>query len=468
MKKNISIFFIFNALIFLGYTQCYAQIIITIAGGATGHGGYWGDGGAATAATIGYTPGIALDRSGNLYIADGNNQRVREVNSSTGIITTIAGTGVGGYNGDNIAATAAQLNSPAWLAIDTANNIYVEDGGNYRIRKIDALTGIITTYAGTGVAGYFGDGASATNAKIDGVQGMCTDIFGNLYINDGANYRVRKIDASGIVTTICGTGIAMNGGDNGPASTATISGMLGICTDNLGNIYTTDSSASIRKINVSTNIITRVVGTGNNISTPYLGDGVSATTSQISPFGVAVDNVGNIYVADYSNSRIEKVDTFGIIHTIAGTGVSGFSGDGFAATTAKISLPENVILDPCGNVYISDYNNKRVRKVTYHATCTTGDLNVNSVKPNSVISIYPNPASDVLHIDGVGSTSLSTSGEGRDEVYRILSIVGAIMQQGVLKEGSNSISIRSLPAGMYMVEVTGEEGRRTVRKIIKQ
>ena len=147
--------------------------------------------------------------------------------------------------------------------------------------------------------------------------------------------------------------------------------MFGICTDALNNVYCTDGAGSVRKINILTGVITRVAGTGDSIITPYSGDGIPATSAHIAPLGVAVDVNGNIYIADYNNSRIEMVDAFGIIHTIAGTGVSGFSGDAGPATAAKISYPENLCLDACNNVYIADFNNQRARKVTYPPTLIT-------------------------------------------------------------------------------------------------
>ena len=341
-----------------------AQVISTVVGGGTGRA--LGDGGPATAATIGLTGGLAVDILGNIYIADANNARVRKVNAATGIISTIAGTGAVGYNGDGRTATSAELNGAGWVAVDGSGNVYINDGGNYRIRRIDAATGIITTVAGTGTAGgYGGDYGPATDAVMFETQGIILDSFGNLYINDIHSRRVRKVDTAGIITTVLGTGIAGNTGDGGPATDATVSGMLGICADRFGNIFVTDSSCSLRKIDAITGIVSRVAGLGDHGSpSPYSGDGGAATAARLGSYGAAVGYYGEIYSADYDNDRIEMVDTLGIIHTIAGTGTHGFTGDGGLATAAELNYPENVVLDDCGNLYIADKMNVRIRKVT--------------------------------------------------------------------------------------------------------
>ena len=341
-----------------------AQVIFTVVGGGTGRA--LGDGGPATAATIGLTGGIAVDIFGNIYIGDANNARIRKVNATTGIISTIAGTGVAGYNGDGIPATSSQLNTAIFITVDTSGNIYIDDAGNYRIRRIDAATGIIKTVAGTGTSGvYGGDGGPATDAVMFETQGIILDGFGNLYINDIHSRRVRKVDTAGIITTVLGTGIAGNRGDGGPATDATVSGMLGICADRFGNIFVTDSSCSLRKIDAITGIVSRVAGLGDHGSpSPYSGDGGAATAARLGSYGAAVGYYGEIYSADYDNDRIEMVDTLGIIHTIAGTGTHGFTGDGGLATAAELNYPENVVLDDCGNLYIADKMNVRIRKVT--------------------------------------------------------------------------------------------------------
>ena len=348
----------------------YAQIITTVAGGATGHGVYWGDGGPATDATLQIFGGLAVDRVGNIFIADVHNQRIRKVDATTGIITTVAGTGVAGYNGDGISATTAQLNYPSIVIVDSTGNFYIGDINNNRIRKVDITTGIITTFAGNGIYGFCGDSGLASAANYD-FSAFTFDVFGNM-IFESNHHRICKIDPTGLISVVAGTGVAGNSGDGGAATSATMSpNAYGICTDRYGNIYFSDSFKSVRKINVSTGIITRVAGTGDGIGSPYPGDGGMATASIIDPVSTVVDDSGNLYIDDETSSRILKVNILGVIYTIAGDGTHGYSGDSGSATAAEINYPENIALDVCGNVYIADFNNARVRKVTYPPTPIT-------------------------------------------------------------------------------------------------
>ena len=427
------------------------QIITTVAGGGTGG---LGDGGLATAATIGYTGGLAVDRSGNIYIADANNQRVRKVDATTGIITTIAGTGTPGYNGDNIAATTAKLNLPAAVSVDTFGNLYITDDNNYRIRKVDVNTGIITTFAGNGIFGHSGDDSLATNAKITGGF-TAWDAFGNMYIGD--NYRIRKVDASGIITTVAGTGLDSCVVDSAVAITANINDGV-ISTDRFGNVYfsSIDSCVTIHKINFTTGIISRVAGTNDHIGIPYSGDGLLATSCHIYPIGVIVDDTGNLYIADYENQRIEKVDTTGTIYTIAGNGVNGFGGDNGLATAAKISYPENVALDPCGNVYIMDFNNKRVRKVTFDTSCNLSTLKSTSILPESTITIFPNPATTSL--------TIQPTAQPITEII-ITNLLGqTIYTQQQTTTQQQTIDVSTFPTGIYFIKINNTE----VRKFVKE
>jgi internalin A len=197
--------FSFCGVVLLGL-QLNAQIITTVAGGATGHGGYWGDGGPATDAEIGYFGCVAVDGNRNVYIADGNNNRIRKVDALSGIITTVAGTGIAGYNGDGIIATTAQLNYPSYVTVDPAGNLFIQDPNNNRIRKVDIATGIITTFAGNGSPGFGGDNGPATAAQVM-ASAIAWDIYGNFYIADAGNRRIRKVNPLGIITTIAGNGV---------------------------------------------------------------------------------------------------------------------------------------------------------------------------------------------------------------------------------------------------------------------
>ncbi len=302
---------------------------------------------------------------GNIYISDTTNQRVRKVTVSTGIITTIAGTGTGSYSGDNGPATSAGLNYPYGISLDSAGNVYIADYYNNRIRKVTVSTGIITTFAGTGASSYSGDGGAATSASLFFPNYVAIDSLDNVYISDGSNHRIRKVTVStGIITTIAGSSTSGSySGDNGPATSATLSGPSGIALDSAGNIYIADTNNNrIRKVTVSTGIITTYAGIGTQ---GFSGDnGQASSATFISPSGVAVDSSGNVYIADYSNQRIRKVTVFtGIITTIAGNGGTGFSGDNGAATSAALYYPSKVAVDTSGNLYITDSLNDRIRKV---------------------------------------------------------------------------------------------------------
>ncbi|MEK7475235.1 MAG: IPT/TIG domain-containing protein, partial [Candidatus Coatesbacteria bacterium] len=344
------------------------ELISTVAG--TGTGGYNGDGIAATKAQINASYGVAVDGAGNAYIADSANNRIRKVTVATGQISTVAGTGTAGYNGEGT-ATSAQINTPFGLAVDGAGNLYIADRTNARIRKVTAGGGI-STVAGTGTAGYNGDDIAATKAQIDMPCGVAVDLAGNIYFADRNNNRIRKVTvATGQISTVAGTGTAGYNGDGIAATTAQLNWPYGVALDPAGNLYLTDrDNQRIRKVDVSSSLISTVAGTG---TAGYNGDGIAATTAQVNlPFGVAVDRAGNLYIADSSNYRTRKVDVAtGLISTVAGTGVSGYNGDGIAATMARIGTSYSVAVDGAGNMYIGDSFSYRVRKVSVPTTSVT-------------------------------------------------------------------------------------------------
>ena len=329
--------------------------ISTVAGNGTR--GYTGDGVAATATGLRNPSGVALDGSGNLYIVDTNNHRIRKVDSS-GNISTVAGNGTFGFSGDGAAATDARLQNPRGVAVDGSGNLYIAARNNHRIRKVDASSGNISTVAGTGTAGFSGDGAAATAAQLNFPQDMAVDGSGNLYIADRSNYRIRKVDSSGNISTVAGNGTSGFSGDGAAATAAQLNAPRAMALDGSGNLYIADSNNNrIRKVDSSGNIST-VAGGGP------LGDGGAAVAAQLNfPWGVGLDGSGNLYIADSNNHRIRKVDSSGNISTVAGTGTSGFSGDGGAATAAQLHFPYGVALDGSGNLYIADRDNQRIRKV---------------------------------------------------------------------------------------------------------
>ena len=352
-------------------TVLQSFVISTVAGNGTA--GYSGDGGAATSAELN-TPGgvVTTDASGNVYIPDYGNNRIRKVASGTGIISTFAGNGKAGYSGDGGVATSAELDAPAGVAVDASGNVYIADNGNDRIRMVAAGTGIITTIAGNGTTAYSGDGGAATLAGLDVYYGVAVDASGNVYIADNGNDRIRKVAAStGIISTIAGNGTAGYSGDGGAATSAKLDGPTGVAVDTSGNVYIADKSNNrIRKVAAGTGIISTIAGNG---TAGYSGDGGTATSAKLNnPGTVVVDVSGNVYIADNENNRIRMVAAgTGIISTIAGNGTAGYSGDGGAATLAELNDPDAVAVDAYSNVYITDKVNNRIRKLTAAVAVTT-------------------------------------------------------------------------------------------------
>ena len=338
-------------------------IFTTVAG--TGVEGFSGDGGIATSARLSQPSAAAVDAAGNIYIADLRNHRIRRVAVAggmvnTGIISTVAGNGNDQFSGDGGPAVSAQLYAFA-TAVDAAGNIYIADALNHRIRRVSP-SGIITTIAGTGASGYSGDGGPATAAKIYDPWGVAVDGAGNVYIADYANARVRRVSTSGIISTVAGTGTAGFSGDGGPATAAQIRWPCAVAVDAAGSLYILEyGNVRLRRVSAS-GIITTVAGNG---TTGYSGDGGPATSAQFDDArGVAVDQFGNIYIADLRNHRIRIVSPNGIINTLAGTGAQGFSGDGGPAASAQLYLPDSVAVDGTGNIYFTDFGNHRVRRIS--------------------------------------------------------------------------------------------------------
>jgi sugar lactone lactonase YvrE len=330
--------------------------IVTVAG--NGQSGYSGDLGPATAAKIGLPMGLAVDSTGNLYFADQIDNLIRKV-SSNGTISTFAGNAARtGYSGDNGLSTNATLSAPENVATDNEGNVYIADTYDNVIRKVNTA-GIITTVAGTGTAGYSGDGGLARTAQLHLPGGVAIDDSGNLFIADTSNARIRKVSQSGIISTVAGNA-KLDSGDNGPADIAQLDLPKGVAFDNGGNLYVVEGLV-VRKVTPAGTIST-VAGDGNN---GYSGDGGSATAAQFSnPSDIAIDSAGNLYIADTDNSVIRKVTPTGTISTFAGNGSAGYSGDGGPASSAQIGYPKGVAIDRQGNLFISDWCNNVVRKVS--------------------------------------------------------------------------------------------------------
>ncbi len=331
--------------------------INTVAG--DGVQGFAGDGGQAVNAEIFAIAGLAVDSAGNVYIADTGNCRIRKV-ATNGVITTVAGTAIPGYSGDGGPATKASLSFPRAVAVDAAGNIYIGDSGNYAIRKV-GLDGIITTIAGNGTLGFSGDGGPASNAMVGAVAGFAFDAAGNLYFADTNNYRVGKIALDGTISTFAGTGTAGYTGDGGPAINATFYYPDSVAFDSAGNLYIAEPNNNVvRKVSAA-GIVSTVAGKGfGNIG--FSGDGGPAANALMNdPQGAAVDSAGNIYITDEDNQRIRMISPDGTITTLAGDGTKNFAGDGGPAANAEVFLPEGIAVGPNGVVYFVDSGNKRVR-----------------------------------------------------------------------------------------------------------
>lgn len=326
----------------------------------TGTQGYI-DGVAATAGRLRNPEGVSVAANGDLYIADPGNDAIRKVNVLTGIITTVAG-GSNGYSGDGGPATSAKLKNAQDVAVATNGDLYIADTANHVIRKVTAATGIITTVVGTGTQGNTGDGAAATAARLRSPAGIAVAANGDLYIGDTGNDRVRKVTAAtGIITAFAGNGTAGYQGDNGAAASARLNAPQGLTVTTSGDVYIADTGNSIvRKVSSAT--ITTYAGTG---TAGFLGDGGAATAARLSaPQAVSFNAAGDLYIADTANNRIRRVAVSGTITTIAGTGTAGTTGDGGPATAARLNSPRGVTVSGTGAYYIGDQGNDRVRKVT--------------------------------------------------------------------------------------------------------
>ena len=339
-----------------------AGTIQTVAGG--GSQTFSGDGGPATQAALNVPVDVFVDQAGNLFIADQYNNRIRKV-APDGTISTVAGTGVAGFSGDGGPAVNAQLNTPTGIFGDSSGNLYIGDVANQRIRKVNA-SGMITTLAGNGSQGYGGDGGPATNATLYNASRVAVDASGNVYLADQSNHRIRKVTPGGIITTFAGNGAGTPAsgafsGDGGPAVDASLNNPTAVAVDGTGAVYISDQfNQRIRKVAVNGTIAT-IAGTGN---AGFGGDGGPASGATLKyPGGITLDSAGNLYFNDDLNFRTRMISATGTISTIAGSGVQGFSGDGGAATSANLNGNFGVALDLLGNMYIADSTNNRIREV---------------------------------------------------------------------------------------------------------
>lgn len=450
IMKKLKLFICSMLLVFVSN----AQIISTIAGQDKFTRGYNGDNIIATSALLNAPDGVAVDPSGNVYIADTYNFRIRKINVSDGIISTVAGNGKEEYSGDGGLATSAGVYYPTGVAVDAYGNIYIADYNYCVIRKVTASTGIISTVAGNGTLGFSGDGSFATWARLANPFAIAVDALGNIYIADQNNNRIRKVNASNrVISTVAGNGTAGYGGDGGLAISAMLNTPVGVAVDVSGNIYIVDqNNYRIRKVTTNTGIISTVAGNGldgtNNKN--IFVEGAAATSTPLgSAYGIAIDASTNIYISmnHYASSSstfgscIQKVNAAnGIINIVAGNGSYGQSGDGGQATLASICNPIGVALDAYSNIYIDDFGNNCIRKVTMTNT-DIKTLNSNKTKL----------------ITGKSSIRAEFDGNARIE---ICSLSGLLLRQA---QATNTFIVDNLKTGLYIVKINGAAYKVVVR-----
>jgi sugar lactone lactonase YvrE len=448
MKYKFSVF-ILSLLILSAAANAQLREIVTIAGnGATGYGG---DGFSAPGGTLSGPLGVAVDYLGNVYIEDFYNNRVRKVNTA-GIITTYVGNGLTGNSGDGSIASNAEL-IPSGLAVDKLGNLYISDEDYEVIRKVNSI-GIISTVVGNGAYGYAGDGGNAMSASFRNPGGIAIDNEGDLFIADVSNHVVRKVNSMGTITTIAGiAGTGGFGGNGGLATAATLDSPSAVAVDKKGNVYITDFGNNvIRKIDTAKKISTYA----GSVARGYYGDGGAATLAQLNaPRGIAVDTFGNLYIADGNNNVIRMVDTAQNITTVVGDGTQGFSGDLGNALSANLFNPYAVAVDVYGTIYIADANNQRVRKAFFPS------LAVHNVAPKVALVTYPNPF----------TTSVTVSALAKSDNVVVCDLAGRQVTQvwTIDHDGEQTFAIGELAPGMYMLQVLDVAGnKKSIVKLVKE
>ena len=350
-------------------------IISTVAGAGTS--GFTGDGGQAVSAELNKPAGVAVDSQGDLFIADTSNNVIREVRALTGVITTLAGNGTAGFGGDAGLAASAELDQPNGIAVDGQGDLFIADVSNNRIREVNHSTGIVTTVAG---GGGLGDGGQATNAQLIEPYDVALDGRGDLFIADSGNNRIREVNLStGVISTVAGDGTRGFTGDGGLAVSAELGFPAGVAVDSQGNLFIADTGNNvIREVNHTSGNITTLAGGGSS-----LGDGGQAASANVGqPFGLALDCQGDLFFAEYALNRVREVNlTTGVIATVAGNSglFQGYSGDGGPAASAELHYPESVALDGQGDLFIADTFNNVIRQVTP----TISTASITNVQPSS-------------------------------------------------------------------------------------
>jgi uncharacterized protein (TIGR03437 family) len=416
-----------------------------------GIGGFSGDGGPATLAAIRGPRFLAGDKDGNVYIADELNQRIRKVDRN-GVITTVAGNGRYDFTGDGGPATAAAMRFPTGLAVDGQGNLFISDQYNHRIRRVDGVTGIITTIAGDGQERFFGDNGPAANSSVFYPRGLAFDSQRNLYISDQYNHRIRRIDREGRITTYAGDGNPRFAGDGGPAVRASIAYPGEIAFDAADNLFIADKENNVVRRVTRAGVMSTVAGINRR---GFDGDGGPATRAALTrPQGVAVDSQGNLFITDSDNNRLRRVARDGAITTLAGSGANRYSGDGRLGTSAVLNQPWDVLFDGDGGLIFSDREARVIRRIARDGTITTvagtGDVGTSGDNGPAARArfIYPmglalDPQGNLYIADGLGQT-IRRVVRGNIEVF-----AGQPGQFGLSAEGgSRQSSVFNSPTGI--------------------
>ena len=374
------------------------------------------DGSAATSVPFRDPDGLAIDSGGNIYVLDKSDNRVRRIGAS-GTISTYAGTGQAGFSGDRGKAASARLRGAEAIALDASGNLYIADAGNFRVRKV-TLDGIINTVAGNGGKGSSGDGGPATSAQLTPIA-LTLDTKGNLYISD-TGFRIRKVDASGTITTVAGSGTSGFSGDNGPALSAQLGLVTDIAVDASGNLYLADLvNERVRKVDPS-GMITTIAGSGDYGT---IRDGAQATTAVLLPDALAVDGTV-LYIADVNRNVVRRVDLgTGLITTVAGTGSEGFSGDNGPPTSATLNFPGALAIDPAHVLYVADRFNQRVRKIG--PTVITTVAGSGNRDGGSAVSAFLNAPSGIA-VSPSGQVLIADSGNSEARIVSLDGTVRSI------------------------------------------
>jgi len=453
MKQKCTFLFLLLAGALFYSSSVHAQLIKTFAG--TDSAGYSGNGGLATLARLHNCTGVAYDGAGNIYVADRANNVVRKINTN-GFISTFAGNDTAGYSGDGGKATLAKLNQPYGVATDPTGNVYIADYGNNAIRIVSPA-GNIFTFAGGNHAGYSGDGAKAKSAQLFGPEAVAVDQSGNIYIADANNNAVRIVYAvDSFISTFAGIGYPGYSGDGNAAIAAQLNGPASLAIDLYGNVYIADYLNSVvRRVDTNGNIST-FAGTGLG---GYSGDGGAAVAAELHyPAGIAIYGFGTVYIADEGNNVIRAVDTSGMISTFAGTVTNGYRGDGGNANAAELSSPRGIAVDALSRLFIADYGNNVVRVVYINTPA-----GVNTIAgATGELKVYPNPSN--------GAFTIVLPGTGtNDATVTIMDMLGRCVETRNIDAASQKSALDfDVPSGNYIVKVSqGNNNYRAQVVVIK-